>query len=541
MSIMKRFLNFLLLIVLATGCDKSILDRQPNDQMTEEAAFEDLLVAEKFLNNVYAELYGGLYNRTPNYLLAGTTDDADAANLTTGGYTFNIGSLSPTGNPLGDYWSIYYAAIRKANIFLKNIDGVPGDAAMKQRMKGEALFLKAFFYQQLFKFFGPFIIVDQVLTVNDDLALPRNSISECAAYITGLADQAAALLPVEHESSQLGRATKGAARALKAEALLFFASPLYNPTNERQRWADAAAAAEDILTDSDFEYELYDDYRNLFLVNNNAEVIFAYMASASTNAMEAANGPSGYGGWSGTSPTQELVDAYEMANGIAPLLPDGSVNPASGYDPAKPYENRDPRFYASILYNGAPWQGRAIESFVGGADGISIGTHTRSQTGYFLKKFLDESLVVNSSQRRAATWILFRLGTVMLDFAESRNEASGPDAEVYAAVNAIRARADMPELPEGLSQDEMRARIRQERRIEMAFEDNRFWDVRRWKIGVETFGKPIHGMRITRVGDALNYERVQVRARIFDDRRHFFPIPQSELNKNPNLEQNAGW
>src|SRR5690606_34373320 len=541
MSTMKRFLTCLLLIVLATGCEKSILDRQPNDQMTEAAAFEDILVAEKFLNNVYAELYGSLYNRTPNYLLAATTDDADAANLTTGGYTFNIGSLSPTGNPLGDYWNIYYAAIRKANIFIKNIDGVPGDGAVKERMKGEALFLKAFFYQQLFKFYGPFIIVDQVLSVNDDLALPRNSSSECVAYITSLADQAAALLPVAHESSQLGRATKGAALAVKAEALLFFASPLHNPTNEVARWAAAAEAADAILSDSDFEYALYDNYRNLFLVNNNSEVIFAYMASASTNAMEAANGPSGYGGWSGTSPTQELVDAYEMANGVAPFLPNGTVNPESGYDPSAPYENRDPRFYASILYNGAPWQGRAIESFVGGADGISIGTHTRSQTGYFLKKFLDESLVVTSSQRRAATWILFRLGTVMLDFAESRNEATGPDADVYAAVNAIRRRANMPDLPADLSQDEMRDRIRHERRIELAFEDNRFWDVRRWKIGVETFGKPIHGMRITRVGDALNYERVQARTRVFDDRRHLFPIPQSELNKNPNLEQNEGW
>lgn len=538
---MKRLLNCLVLIILAAGCDKSILDRQPNDQMTEAAAFEDLLVTEKFLNNVYAELYGGIYNRTPNYLLSSTTDDADAANLTTGGYTFNIGAVSPTGNPLGDYWGMYYSAIRKANIFLKNIDNVPGNGAIKERMKGEAMFLKAFFYQQLLKGYGTFIIVDQVLSVNDDLALPRNSIEECVAYITALADQAAGLLPIVHESSQLGRATKGAALALKAEALLFYASPMHNPTNDIQRWKDAADAAKVILDDSEFGYELFNDYRNLFVVNNNPEVIFAFMAGGGQNTMEVANGPSGYGGWSGTSPTQELVDAYEMANGIAPFLDNGAVNPASGYDPANPYENRDPRFYASILYNGAPWQGRAIESFVGGADGIAVGTHTRSQTGYFMKKFLDESLTVNSAQRRAATWILFRLGTVMLDFAESRNEASGPDADVYAAVNAIRARSNMPALAEDLTQDEMRARIRHERRIELAFEDNRFWDVRRWKIGVHAFGRQLHGMRITRVGNELKYERIPIRARVFDEKRHLFPLPQSELNKNPNLEQNEGW
>jgi hypothetical protein len=236
-----------------------------------------------------------------------------------------------------------------------------------------------------------------------------------------------------------------------------------------------------------------------------------------------------------------MVDAYEMKNGTAPFLPNGSVNPASGYDPQKPYENRDPRFYASILYNGAMWQGRAVESFVGGKDGIGIGEHIRSQTGYFLKKFLDESLVVNGPQRRAATWVLFRKGILMLDFAESRNEASGPDSEVYDAVNAVRARAGMPKLAGNLSKEEMRASIRHERRIEAAFEDTRFWDVRRWKAGVQLLGKPIHGMRISRVGNTLVYEKVQIKNRVFDDRRHLFPLPQSEINKNNNLVQNPGW
>lgn len=537
----KNIFFVLIMIPLFQACDKSALDRQPNDQMTEFEAFEDLLVADKFLNNVYSELFGSLYNRTPNYLLASTTDEGDAANFTTGAYHFNMGSLSPMTNPMPNYWDIYYSAIRKSNIFLSHIDEVPGDANLKIRLKGEAEFLKAFYYQQIFKYYGQFIIVDQVLSVTDDLNLPRNSTDECVSYIVALCDAAISKLPIEHDPSDLGRATKGAAMALKAECLLFYASPLHNSTNDKERWKKAADAAKAILIEPEFTYKLHSNYQKLFLENNNEEVIFSFMASSSTNAMEAANGPSGYGGWCGLSPTQEMVDAYEMKNGLAPFLTNGAVNSASGYDPNNPYENRDPRFYASILYNGANWQGRAVESFVNGKDGIAIGAHTRSQTGYFLKKFLDESLVLNGPQRRAATWVLFRLGMVMLDFAEARNEFSGPDTEVYDALNAIRLRAGMPVIPTGLTQLEMRSKIHHERLIEGAFEDYRFWDVRRWKEGVAIFGKPIHGMRITKVGNSLTYERVQTKNRVFDDKRHLFPIPQSEINKNQNLLQNPGW
>ncbi len=538
---MKKILAILITAAVLSGCSKSILDRQPNDQITEKEVFGDILITEKFLTNIYSELNGAIYNRTPNYLLSGTTDEAEIGIMNTGGYHFNTGSFSPVDFPLGNYWNIYYSAIRKANIFLANIDNVPGDPALVERMKGEATFLKAWFYQQLFKAFGTFVIVDHVLSVSDDLNLPRGSEAECAAYITSLCDRAAALLPVSYQNSQLGRITKGAALALKAECLLFFASPLYNPENDTQRWANAADAAAAVINDSELGYNLYSNYTNLFLANHNEEVILAFNAGSGTKAMESANSPSSFGGNCAISPTQELVDAYEMANGLKPFNDDGTVNDASGYNPDAPYANRDPRFYATILYNGASWQGRTIESYVGGSDEIAVGSHTRSQTGYFLRKFLDESIVVNGPQVRGATWILFRLGTLLLDYAEARNEASGPDETVYQAVNRIRARANMPELPTGLSKAEMRERIHHERRIEMAFEDNRFWDVRRWKIGVEAFEKTFHGMRITRNGSNLNYERVVVRPRVFDERRHLFPLPQSEINKNSELVQNPGW
>ncbi|MFT4153421.1 RagB/SusD family nutrient uptake outer membrane protein [Parafilimonas sp.] len=540
---MKKIFSFLSILMLfcSMGCKKFF--EEPDELMTEEEAFADMQVADKFLTNVYSDLYGSVYKSSELYIspFSATTDEAESGNLIAGAYDFNAGQQSAYDYPLGDYWLFEYAYIRAANIYLKNIDNVPGDAALIAERKAEATFLKAFFYMQLLKNYGSFIIVDEVLSVNDNLKLPRASAEECVNYIVGMADAAAGVLPVTPYNSETGRATKGAALALKAEALLFYASPLYNPDNDLARWDAAANAAYAIISNADLGYGLYASYQNLFLSNYNQEVIYAYNAG-STNAMNLYLEPNGYSGWAGLNPTQEIVDAYEMSNGLAPFNSDGSVNTASGYDPANPYDNREPRFYASILYNGAAWQGRSVETFVGGTDAIGIGQHTRTQTGYFIRKFLDESVIITKGNTRYATWILYRLGTVILDFAEARNEASGPVSEVYTAVNAIRSRAGLPDLPTGLSQDEMREKIRHERLIEMAFEDNRFWDVRRWKIGVQAFNITTHGMYITKSGNTLNYEVVPVRTRYrIEQQWDLFPIPQSEINKNPLLEQNPGW
>lgn len=541
---MKKIYNyyFLLIIVVNIGCTK--IFKEPNDQMSEEQAFADIRVADKVLNNVYSRLYGSVY-KGQNVLyispFSATTDEGESGSLQAGAFSFNTGSQSPANYPLGQYWALNYEAIRAANIYLRNIDKVPGDAALRAERKAEATFLKAFFYMQLFKNYGSFVIVDEVLNVNEDLKKPRASPKECVNYIIRMAEAAAAVLPVNPQNAETGRATKGAALALKAEALLFYASPLHNPDSDLQRWADAANAADAVISDPDLGYRLYTNYGNLFLENYNSEIIFAYNAG-STNALSVYLGPNGYSGYAGLNPTQEIVDAYEMNNGIAPFNDDGSVNAASGYDPNNPYANREPRFYATILYNGAQWQNRGVEAFVGGADGIAIGQHNRTQTGYFIRKFLDENVVIANGNSRYSTWILYRLGTLLLDFAEAHNEASGPTPEVYNAVNQIRSRAGLPWLAEGLSKDQMREKIRHERRIEMAFEDNRFWDVRRWKIAEKAFNIQTHGMRITKSGNTLDYKRVPVRSRFFKENQwDLFPIPQSEINKNAQLKQNPGW
>ncbi len=535
-----KYLIIIVVMLSGIGCQKFF--QEPNDLMREEDAYENMLIADRSLANLYATLWGSIYNGTQYYLLSGTTDEGESANMTGGGYRFNTGLQSPSDYPLGNRWVTLYDYVRRANIYLRNIQSVPEeDVNLKRQRIGEAKFLKAMMYQQLFKNFGRFVIIDEVLNISDELKRPRASLEECVNYIVNMAEEAAVSLPVEHRTSDLGRATRAAARALKAETLLFYASPLHNPTNNTDRWAAAAAAAESVLNDPQNKFSLYNDYSKLFLDNWNSEIIFAYNAGGAVRIMENDLAPSGYGGWAGINPSQQIVDAYQMANGLDPFNADGSVNVASGYNPAQPYANREPRFYATVLYNGAKWQHRNIESRVGGLDAIEIGSHNRSQTGYFLRKFLDESIVLNQTQNRAATWVLFRLGTLKLDYAEARNEATGPDNIVYANVNAIRARAGLPALPAGLSKDQMRERIRHERRIEMAFEDNRFWDVRRWKIGTNVFNTTIKGMRITQTGSTLNYQVVNVRTRVFDEKRYFFPIPQSELNRNPNMDQNPGW
>jgi hypothetical protein len=282
--------------------------------------------------------------------------------------------------------------------------------------------------------------------------------------------------------------------------------------------------------------------------------------------LEFISSPNGMGGWSGLCPTQEMVDAYEMSNGMAPITDynaDGTpiINPASGYTESgyasadgpngyyvagvsNMYANREPRFYASINFNGASWRGRQIQFYRTGLDGRKGGPDYTT-TGYLMRKFLDPQVDIPQGRFTLKTWIYFRLGEEYLNYAEALNEAEGPGTEVYDRVNAIRTRVGLPSLPAGLSQDEMRARIQHERRIELAFETERYFDTHRWKIAPATQGRPIHGMNIaegTSIQDNSFYKRTFVENRVFVSPKHYlWPIPQNEINRNPNLVQNPGW
>ena len=249
--------------------------------------------------------------------------------------------------------------------------------------------------------------------------------------------------------------------------------------------------------------------------------------------------PSQGGGWGNLQPLQNLVDEYEMKDGT----PFDWNNPVHA---ANPYANRDPRFHQSIIYNDRPWATSVIKTFVGSGTTDALNFNTAStQTGYYVAKLLDENSTLMVSYRPGSHyWTFMRYAETLLNYAEARNEElAAPDQTVYDAVNAIRDRANvkMPPLPVGLSKDEMRARIRHERRIELAFETHRFWDIRRWRIGEQVM-KSAWGMRITKnANGTYKYERFITDNRFYKPAFDLFPVPQDEVEKNKAMVQNPGY
>lgn len=550
-----------LVLVATTGCRKTWED-VPLEQFTEEYVWdvEDSLgtKARGFLVEFYKYLPDG-YNRVGNDFLDAATDDAissaigatDVQKLATGSYT----SLN---NP-EDNWNLSYSQIRKGSLFLNKFDAVPLNIKMpdgssaKKAWRAEARFLRAYAYFELLKRYGGVPLMgDVVRQVNDDVSLPRNSFEETVNYIVSECDKAAdSLWPDPIEPSKLGYATKGAAMALKARTLLYAASPLYNGGNietsnnltgytnyDVERWRRAAEAAKAVIDYG--QYILESDFKKTFITADSREMIFARVGGPNKN-VETNNGPIGFAAavaQGRTSPTQELVDAFPMSNGL-PI-----TDPASGYDPNFPYANRDPRLTHTILYNGAQWLNRSIQTFEGGLDKPNTNVQ-QTRSSYYLRKFMGnyESQTGYADIRHNA--ILFRYAEILLNYAEALNEYAGPVAEAYQAVEAIRQRAGLNpyQLPAGLTQEQLRTLIRNERRVELAFEEHRFWDIRRWKIAGEVMNTPLHGMRIdVSSSGARTYTRIEILAPRFRvPAMYLYPVKYEEVAKNPQMKQNPGW
>lgn len=541
---MRMMRYFFLLGCLSAGlvaCNDDFLDKKPLNQISEEAVWSDLNLAEAFVNNIYTGLPNGFTRGY--YMLAAATDEADntyqwtqAEYFTRGDYTSAdfpaFGVPWDAINALGP-WGLNYNYIRRANIFLSRINEVPGDQARKDRLTGEVTFLRALFYHELTKLYGgvPLVTEAQGIENVDALLTPRNSYEECVTFMVTELTKAAALLPATAYS---GRAVQGSALALQGRILLY-----------AKKWSEAATASKAVIDAGTFS--LFPNYGQLFLAanTNNAEKIFdnQFKIDRRFHPVDLFNNPAGGlgGGWGGTAPTQNLVDQYEMTDG---QLPEASPL----YKADDPYQNRDPRFYASIQYDGAKWGAETIQTRVRGQhglDGGATGTNAdATKTGYYLRKFLDEAninrLYANGDRGPSFnSWIILRLAEVLLNYAEAQNEAVGPDASVYEAVNQVRSRVLLPALPPGLSQEQMRQKIRHERMVELAFEEHRFFDVRRWNLGEQLFNAPIYGMRISPDGKTFN--RFKVEDRVFQAKHNLMPIPQGEIDKNSNLVQNPGW
>jgi hypothetical protein len=363
-----------------------------------------------------------------------------------------------------------------------------------------------------------------------------------------------------------GRITKGAAMALKTEALMLAASPLYNggnidgtdpltgyPAYDATRWQAAAQAAQDVINLG--VYSLMPNFKNIFTtqaqpIGANTESIF-WVQIGANSSVEKSNSPIGFssaGAQGNTSVTQNLVDAFPTDSGYA--ITDSGV----GYDPNNPYQNRDPRLLATVFCNGTSfWLNRAIQTYDGGADKPG-GSVVQTKTGYYMRKFMGPWETAQGTTQFGNTYhdyIYFRYAGILLDYAEATNESSGPSADVYNVLFQLRQRAGIFPgangyygLPMNMDQATMRAAIQNEKRIEMAFEEKRYWDIRRWKIAASVYNSaPLMGMDIVQPGNGLlSYNRVPVLTTSFKDpQMYLYPIPYSEVVKNPQMKQNPGW
>lgn len=580
----KQILVSTIIVLLAfCGCNKNPLDITPDGRITLQEVFANEDLTGAYLNTIYESIqwYGTAYHYWT--MLAGFSDEAhdnDAPqNSDRPVVQWYLGNLSPTNNPLDpqpryatnnqSYYDKNWAGIRRANVFLANIDDAAiVDPNLKARMRAEAKTLRAFFYLELIKMYGGMPVVDKPFDETFRYEeLTRASFDECAQFIAKDCDEAIAEpafpLRIVNEADR-GRFSKAVAYAVKSQALLFGASPLWNEANDNQRWTKAAQAAKNAIDDlTDGGFTLFPDYEAYFYGRSDLspnpsdrETIFEIKGHKAAHSFSKLlflmhSIPALRPEKAGSSPSQELVDAYDMANGQAPILGyrdadhlDPIINPASGYDDADPYKDRDPRFYATIWYNNAYYglingQEHYIESYLGGADGIS-SISQRTHNGYYLRKFKDPTVLDNASG--SALFKKYRLAELYLNYAEAQNEAFGPNSDVYEAVNAVRGRVDMPGLPEGLTQEEMRVRIRKERQVELAFEEHRFWDTRRWKTLDQT-DKLTTGMEWTKHPDGTftNRRIVVGRRSAWEDRFLIFPLSVTELSKLPGFYQNPGW
>lgn len=534
--------------------------------------YNNLTQIRNILNNVYSGLPGGFADIGTSWLAA-ACDEAEEVNNVEPIQNFNTGNITPYSNP-DDIWNKSYASIRNAKIFIQSTDTItwkiwqysnPTEYTLRvgltKQYKAEAKFLTAFFYFELVKRYGGVPIVDEVIDKNTDWIsrFPRRSFSDCVDFIVANCDAAAADLPATYDVGNYGRATKGAAMALKARMLLYAASDLYNQSSNADpllgyvggdrtaRWVKAAEANRAVITFTP-AYAFLPKYETLSVLGatKGTEVIFERRYAAS-NTFEKQNTAVGFPfGATGTCPSGNLVDAYEH-------LDDGNFDWNKPTHAANPYSRRDTRLAKIVTFNGATF-GKVpapVELFSGGINGKP--RDRASKTGYYLRKYMNETLDLQLGEVAPKQWMYMRLAEIYLNYAEAMNEAYGPEGtgpgtltvSARAALNSVRTRAAvaLKAIPAGSDQQGMKALIRSERRVELAFEGHRFWDVRRWMIAGQTIGGALRGVNVVKDNNGtFSYTPTVVENRTWNDKLYYYPIPQSEITKsNGVIVQNKGW
>ncbi|MBO0948460.1 RagB/SusD family nutrient uptake outer membrane protein [Fibrella forsythiae] len=610
-------LTLLIASVAVTGCNDEFVNTQPLDQVSGVAVWGDASLAEAFVTGIYAGLGQGGFNEQQ---LASLTDETMFTHPGRGITTITEARSNPADQGWINEtyeWNNMYLRIRAANLALQNLakPGFANTNNIVDRLVGEAKFLRAYYYHQLVRYYGGVPLIDKPYDLGQaDYTIARNTMEECINFIVKDCDEAAALL--KGKSLAKGRANEASALALKARILTYAASDLYDvttakqkstahaafskpelfgyvSTNRTERWQKAKDAAKAVLDLTAYGSQLnlsapvskeqgMANYMNIALSRNGGEKDVLFSRSFFNGKQEAGgqqglfNGPNGYHNWAGNTPISLLVDDYEMMDG----------SKFSWSDPAKaaaPYTNRDPRFYSSILYDGAPWKPRTAdvaskdpanqiqtgtyEVISGGNKVVNPGLDTRkssvedwngSWTGYYMRKFIDpDPAIVDQNTYQQVPWPFFRYTEALFNYAEACIEL-GQDAEARNWLNKVRFRAGMPAITE--SGAALKERYRNERRVEMVFEEQRYHDARRWMIAPTTLGRKANYINITgtlKPGktvtiykyDPANYDYTYkvVEAdpgkenRSWLDKMYYMPINRDEMNRNNKLLQNPGY
>lgn len=561
---------------VTTACNKDFLEKKPLTEYQEDDVWKDVGLVQAFVNDLYVQMRPG-FNEV---MLASMTDESRFIHDYSTSKVVQ-GNVSPDDfGALGDFsrWDAHYKEIRKCNMFLEKVSKVPfTDEGQRSRMVGEVHFMRAWYYQMLVKYFGGVPLITKTFNVKGDeqeiLSIKRATFEACINFIVAECDSAAAALPIAYDDvASKGRATKGAALALKSRILLYAASDVYNQGvlspvmgytsgDQKARFVLAQAAAKAVMDMPGSTYGLYhptdsaaENYSRVFLDKDNSELIFVkqYDKALLGTSHDLYNGPNGYHNWGGNVPIENFVSGYQMKDGS-----DFSwSNPAEA---KAPYAGRDPRFYATILYDGAKWKkrpadGAKIDSLgiiqtgkyeaVNGKDSV-WGLDTRNSvlenwngtfSGYYLRKFMDKNLDAQFF-RGDQSWIFFRYAEILLNYAEASIWA-GDEAAGIKELNKVRVRAGMPAT--SASGAALKAILKYERRYELAFEEHRFFDARRWKDALTAFNESAKGIEILGsqvAGHPYIYRVINIQDRAFTERNFLLPIPISEIRKNGNLEQ----
>ena len=519
MKEIKKILLLFGLVFSTFSCTEEFLEVAPKDKLSASVFFKTPADAVLASNGIYNTLYGQIgayWDECDMY--------TDNATYTFGnaGKVFGNGTVNPSSERISNFWTEFYKRVRATNVFLVNIEDVTGDPDLVTRLTAEVRFIRAMSYMFLTFNWGDVPLVLEPLSLETSKQ-PRNAQADVLAVIHADLDFAIANLPWSQDDS--GRVTKGAAMAYKARAYLYAGD--HN---------SAAKAAKDLM-DSAAGYDLYPDLGTLWWPENehNEEVIFdlEYTEGAARPNVHRYNitfSPPSLSGWTAVAPTQAFINSFEGSDGLP-------IDESEVYDAANPYENRDPRFYKFILYNGADIFGHAITTDPSASNPDRIGGGNSTTSGYWIRKLYTPDYVPGNGWSSHQNTVFMRFAEVLLTYAEAQNEDVGPDVSVYDAINRVRDRAGMPDLPANLGQNEMRERIRNERRIELCFENSRLYDIRRWRIAEDVLNGTTQGRDFD--GNIFDVE-----SRVFDaGKNYLWPIPQSEIDLiGPDiLTQNPGF